>query len=77
MKELSPAMVILPALTLVPFGCGGAGEAEKHYDSGVHLLEQGSLEEALAEFDQAIPLKPRYSPKIGTPVSTATDAVIA
>ena len=44
--------VVLPA-------CGGLSEAEQHYNAGVELQEQGRLEEAIAEYDEAIRLDPQ------------------
>jgi hypothetical protein len=32
-----------------------------HYDAGVDLQEQGKLDKALAEFDEAIRLVPTYT----------------
>ena len=48
---------LFPALGLL--GCG-LSEAEKHYNAGAELQEQGRLEEAIAEYDQAIRLDPQY-----------------
>ena len=50
--------VLSVALVMVLSGCGNAGEAEKHYQAGLRLQEQGRLDEAIAEYDQAITLNP-------------------
>ena len=34
--------------------CFGLSEADKRYNTGVELLEEGRFEEAVTEFDQAI-----------------------
>ena len=49
-------MVLLAALTLALLGCGGLGEAEKRVNAGAELYEQGHLEEAIAEYGEAIRL---------------------
>ena len=41
--------------------CFGLSEADKRYNSGVNLLEEGRFEEAVAEFDQAILLEASLS----------------
>lgn len=46
-------------MALVLSGCGGLSEAEEHYNAGVELQEQGRLEEAIAEYDEAIRLDPQ------------------
>ncbi len=49
------AMLITAAvLMLTMAACFGLSEADKQYNSGVELLEEGRLEEAIAAFDQAI-----------------------
>jgi tetratricopeptide (TPR) repeat protein len=48
----------LAALTLALSVCGGMSEAEKHYNAGVDFQEQGQLEEAKTEYDEAIRLNP-------------------
>ena len=40
---------------------GSSNEAENHYNAGVELQEQGRAEDAIAEYDQAILLDPRYA----------------
>ena len=63
MKRL--AIVIVPlliaALVVGAMGCGGLSEAEKHYNAGVELQEQGRLEEAIGEYDEAIRLDPQLA----------------
>ena len=55
-------MVILSlALALVLAVSGCSSEAEKHYNAGVELQEQGQLEEAIAEYDEAISLDPGFA----------------
>jgi tetratricopeptide (TPR) repeat protein len=44
-----------------PTAIVGPNEARVHYDAGVHLQKQGKLDEALAEFDEAIRLVPTYT----------------
>ena len=37
--------VALTLITLLVAACGGISEAEKHYNAGRELLEQGNLQE--------------------------------
>ena len=54
-------LTVLLAFTLaLAVGCGGTGEAEERNSSGLALAEQGRLEAAIAEYDEAIRLKPKY-----------------
>ena len=46
-------IVLLAALTLASLGCGGLSEAEKRVNAGAEFREQGRLDEAIAEYDQA------------------------
>jgi len=46
------------AAALLPSGCGGLSDAEKHLNAGVNLQVEGRLEEAIAEYDEAIRLDP-------------------
>jgi len=40
----------------------GLSEAEEHYNAGVKLVSQGKLEEAIAEYNEAIRLEPYLAP---------------
>ena len=47
---------------LVLSGCGlGLSEAEEHFNAGVELQERGKWEEAIAEYDEAIRLDPKFA----------------
>ena len=56
---LIPLLIL--ALVLGAVACGGLSEAEKHYNAGVELQEQGRLEEAIGEYDEAIRLDPQLA----------------
>lgn len=49
-------LLVLPLLTVAwaLSGCGGSNKAEERYNAGVELQDQGLLEEAIAEYDEAI-----------------------
>lgn len=49
-------LVMTPLLILGLAACVGLSDADKSYNSGVKLLEEGMFEEAIAEFDNAIVL---------------------
>ncbi len=50
-----PHLLILPALALLLSACGGGlSEAQKDHGTGVELQQQGSYEEAIAEYEEAI-----------------------
>lgn len=51
----------LAALTLVLSACGDPSEAKQHNSAGVELAGQGQLNEALAEFGEAIRLDPQLA----------------
>ena len=59
MKLSILGVLALAALTLVLSGCRGVSEAEKQYNAGLHLQEQGRLEEAIQDYDEAIRLDPQ------------------
>ncbi len=60
MKVPILAMVLL--LVLAPLlGCGSLSKAEKHFNTGGELYDQGRLEEAIAEYDEAIRLDPQLT----------------
>jgi len=71
MKLSMVVMTLLPAMVLLLSGCWGASdteeqsnglsEAEKHYNAGVELQEQGRYEEAIAEYDEVIRLNPQLA----------------
>ena len=55
----TPFLLALIALTSA---CSGtANEAEEHYNAGSEFLNRGLLQEAIAEFDQAISLDLQYA----------------
>ena len=54
------AMVIVPSLALMLSGCGGLSRAERHYNAGVDLGNQKQIEEAIAEYSEAIRLNPGH-----------------
>ena len=48
---------VLALMTAFVLGaCGGESEAEKHYNAGLQLQEEGREEEAIAEYDEVIRL---------------------
>ena len=48
-------------LALVLAGCvGGLSEAEKHYNAGVKLQNEGRQEDAIAEYDEAVRLGSQF-----------------
>ena len=54
------AIVLIPVI--VSSGCGGdVAEAKRLNEAGVRLYDQGQLEEAIAEYDEAIRLDPQAS----------------
>jgi len=63
MRKLAIVLIPLLILALVmgAVACGGLSESEKHYNAGVELQEQGRLEEAIGEYDEAIRLDPQYA----------------
>jgi len=63
MRKLAVVLIPLLLLALVTgaVGCCGLSEAEKHYNAGVELQEQGHLDEAIGEYDEAIRLDPQLT----------------
>ena len=59
MKLSTIVVQLFRALTPLFSGFGGSSEAQKHYDTGVELAEQGRPEDAIVEYDEAIRLKPQ------------------
>jgi TolA-binding protein len=57
----SPTAIPTSEPTHKPAAIVGPNEARVHYDAGVDLQKQGKLDEALAEFDEAIRLVPTYT----------------
>ena len=55
------ALVLISSFTLVAPACGGLSEAEKHFNAGVELQEEGRLQAAIAEYDEAIRLDPELA----------------
>ena len=53
LKAMLLVMVLLPMLTLVLSAFGSDDEAEKHFNAGVKLHQQGRLEEAKLFFHDA------------------------
>ena len=55
-------LVILPLLTVAwaLSGCGGSNKAQERYSAGIELQNQGLLEEAIAEYDEAISIDPDF-----------------
>ena len=51
-------IVMLAVFTAAMVGCGESGQAEEHFNAGVGLQEEGNLQEAIAEYDEAIRLDP-------------------
>lgn len=47
--------------TLVLVACGGASEAEERLDAGRELQREERLEEAIAQYDEAIRLDPQFT----------------
>ena len=56
---LMTAVLLVAGLAVVLSGC--LSEAGQHHNAGVELQEQGRLEEAIAEYDEAIHLDPKYA----------------
>ena len=52
------AVLLLAALA---GACGGLSEAEEHYNRGVDLQNSGELDPAIANYDRAIELDPKYA----------------
>ena len=48
-------------LILAALACSGLSESGEHYNAGVALQQQGRLEDAVAEYDQAIRLSPQFA----------------
>ena len=46
--------------TLLLAACGGGSGAERYFDTGVDFHEQGRLEEAIAQYDEAIIRDPQH-----------------
>ncbi len=61
MKNLFSLLLLSLALPLILLACTGLSEADIHYNAGVELQEQGRLQEAIAEYDEAIRLDPEYA----------------
>lgn len=61
--RLSLLLIVAIALVLplVLPACAGLSEANKHYNAGLEFQEQGRLQEAIAEYDEAIRLNPEYT----------------
>ena len=61
------AAAMLVAAVVLWSGCSGLSDTEKlrlaqeHYDAAVRLQGSGQVEEAIAEYDDAIELDPRYA----------------
>ena len=54
-------LALLAVITAALVGCGESGEAEEHFDTGVGLQQEGKLQEAIAEFDEAVRLDPEFA----------------
>ena len=52
-------------LFFVLSACGGLSEAEQRHSAGVEHQLEGRLDEAVAEYDEAIRLDPRYAKAYG------------
>ncbi len=52
-------------LAIIVAGCTQLSEADQHFNAGLELYEQGHLQEAIAEYDQAIQTElPRPKPAL-------------
>lgn len=58
MKKLFSLLLVFLALPLVLSACVSLSEADKHFNAGLEYQEQGRLQEAIAEYDEAIRLNP-------------------
>ena len=58
MKLLFSSLMLLLVPILMLSGCGGLNKAEEQYNAGVDLHKQSRLNEAIAEYSQAISLDP-------------------
>ena len=61
MKASILAVTLLSAVALVFLGCGGLSEAQKRFEAGLELQEQGQLEGAVQEYNEAIRLDPELA----------------
>ena len=57
MKASILAETLLSAVALVFLGCSGPSESQKRFEAGVELQEQGQLEGAVQEYNEAIRLE--------------------
>ena len=61
MKASIIVAMLPPLLVLVLSACGGLSEAQQHYNVGVSLQDQEKWNAAIAEYDEAIRLDPKYA----------------
>ena len=59
-KRVTWAIALSLAVLLLA-ACGGLSDSVKHYNEGVKLQEQGDLQKAIAEYDEAIRLDPLFA----------------
>ena len=55
------AIALLAVVTVALVGCGNSGGAEEHLDAGLNLQQEGKLQEAIAEYDEAVRLDPEFA----------------
>ena len=61
------ATAVLVVVLLLWSGCGGLSDSDRqrlaleHFDEGVRLQNSGQAEQAVAEYDEAVELDPRYA----------------
>ena len=60
-KRAVSAVVLLCALALALSTCGGSSEALQHSNNAKRLADQGKLNEAIVELDEAIRLDPKLA----------------
>ena len=52
-------LVLFALLLLVALGCGSSDDGDKHFAAAMELASKGQLEEAIAEYDEAVRINPR------------------
>ena len=66
MRLLRILLVLTMLGNLLMVGCTGQSKAEKHFNNGVELQEQGRWEESIIEYDEAISLDPDFVATVST-----------
>ncbi len=61
MRVLTIGVLMVSAMALVFSACGESDEAERLYNAGFALQEQGNPEEAIQQYSEAIRRDPEYA----------------